>query len=67
MIEALLIGSTVGFLCSEGFLALGYTLGTHSQKEDESENVKNTNEIIDKLMRQLKEMKEAQDDSTEKD
>lgn len=65
--ETMTMGMIIGFICSVGFLALGYTLGTHSLKEDESENVKNKNEIIDELMRQLAEMKEARNDSTEAD
>ena len=66
--ETLLMGSIIGFVCSVGFLALGYTLGTHSLKEEElDENKKKKNDIINELIERLSDMKEETDDSTEND
>lgn len=72
--EALLIGVTVGFVCSVGFLGLGYTLGVHTHStEGEEKAAEYKNKVIDKLIDELRGMKdmtdqkqEIEDDSTEK-
>jgi hypothetical protein len=57
--EAMFIGMTVGFVASVGFLALGYTLGTHSLVEtNEEENLKNKNKLIDEVVVSLERMKD---------
>lgn len=68
MLDSVMIGAIIGFICSVGFLALGYTLGTHSLKEEElDENKKKKNDIINELVERLSDMKEETDDSTESD
>ena len=58
--EALWIGTTVGFICSVGFLALGYTLGTHTVSNDtENKASEYKDKVIDKLIAELRGMKDS--------
>ena len=64
--EALWIGTTVGFFCSVGFLALGYTLGTHTVSSDtENKASEYKDKVIDKLIAELRGMKDSIKDSEE--
>ena len=58
--EALWIGTTVGFICSVGFLALGYTLGTRTIPNDtENKASEYKDKVIDKLIAELRGMKDS--------
>ena len=61
--EAILIGMVVGFICSVGFLALGYTLGSNSQSQDVEKNIKNRNELIDEIIDWLRELKNKEEET----
>ena len=64
--EALLIGITVGFICSVGFLALGYMLGTRTGSNDTENKVSEyKDKVIDKLIAELRGMKDSIEDSKE--
>ena len=67
MLDSLLIGSTVGFVCSVGFLGLGYTLGVHTRStEGEEKAAEYKNKVIDKLISELRGMKDMTDQKQEK-
>ena len=64
--EALLIGITVGLFSSVLFLGLGYTLGTSTVSNDtENKASEYKNKVIDKLIAELKGMKDSIEDSEE--
>lgn len=72
--EALWVGIAAGSFANVLFLALGYWLGTGSKDEEEKDKtVAEKNKVIDKLIDELRGMKdmtdqkqEIADDSTEK-
>lgn len=59
-LDSLTIGTTVGFICSVGFLALGYTLGTHTVSSDTDNKASEyKDKVIDKLIAELRGMKDS--------
>ena len=65
-LDSLTIGTVVGFMCSVGFLALGYTLGTHTVLSDTDNKASEyKDKVIDKLIAELKGMKDSIEDSEE--
>ena len=55
----ILIGASVGFICSVGFLVLGYMIGVHTLAVDDTEEQDNfKNKVIDELVQKLEQMKE---------
>ena len=64
--EALWIGCTVGFICSVGFLALGYTLGTHTVSSDTDNKASEyKDKVIDKLIAELRGIKDSIEEKEE--
>ncbi|MBP5565381.1 MAG: hypothetical protein J6X45_06650 [Lachnospiraceae bacterium] len=67
-IDSMTIGAVVGFMCSVGFLALGYTLGTHTVSSDTDNKASEyKDKVIDKLIAELKGMKDSIEDSEDKE
>lgn len=67
-LDSLTIGITVGFICSVGFLALGYTMGTRTVSNDtENKASEYKDKVIDKLIAELKGMKDSIEDSEDKE
>ena len=59
-LDSMTIGTVVGFMCSVGFLALGYTLGTHTVSSDtENKASEYKYKVIDKLIAELRGMKDS--------